>query len=66
MGGSDGRRIRRGAQQEHCMKSSQVKSVSREKSGAMHLQGGQVQVCSEIQRLGKWLGVRRRGSWTWH
>lgn len=66
MGGSDGSRVRWGAQQEHYMRSSQMKSISREKSGAMHLQGGRVQVCSEMQGVEKWLGVRMRGSWMWH
>lgn len=49
------------AQQEHCMRSSQVKSISRKISGAIHLQGGGMQVCGEMQRLEKQVGVRLTG-----
>lgn len=61
-GGSDGRRARRTAQNEHCLGSSHVKSISREISGAMNLQGGKVQVPSNMQSLEKWVEARLRGS----
>lgn len=61
-GGSDGRRARRTAQNEHCLGSSHVKSISRELSGAMSLQGGKVQVPSNTQSLEKWVEARLRGS----
>lgn len=62
-GGSAGRKVRWRAQHEYCMKSSQEKSISREINGAMYLQGGRVHICSDMQRLEKWVEVRSRWSW---